>query len=95
MAVYAIVDTNVSNATEYEKYRQAAAPLVAQHGGRYLVRGGQHKVLEGNWQPHRLVLLEFPTREQAMAFWNSPEYVAVKRFRQESAQLDIVLVDGV
>jgi len=59
------------------------------------VRGGQHKVLEGNWQPHRLVLLEFPTREQAMAFWNSPEYVAVKRFRQESAQLDIVLVDGV
>jgi uncharacterized protein (DUF1330 family) len=94
MAAYMIVDTAVSDPAAYEKYKVAAAPLLSQHGARYLVRGGTHEVLEGAWQPHRLVLLEFPTREQALAFWHSPEYAAASQHRLTSASLDVVLVEG-
>ena len=65
MPAYIIADIEVSDPTRYEEYRKIAPAAIAKHGGRYLARGGQSAVLEGDWRPGRLVILEFPSLEQA------------------------------
>ncbi len=94
MAAYFIVDVDVKNPQAYEAYKQAAAASIAQYGGRYLVRGGKHDVLEGQWHPTRLVILEFPTVETAKRWYTSPEYAKVKPIRLQHAESDLVLVEG-
>lgn len=95
MAAYFIVDVEVKNPQEYEAYKQAAAASIVQHGGRYLVRGGKHEVLEGDWNPTRLVVLEFPTIEAAKRWYTSEEYNKVKPIRLQHAVGHLVLVAGV
>ncbi len=95
MAAYFIVDVDIKNASAYEGYKQAAADSIANYGGRYLVRGGKHEVLEGKWQPTRLVILEFPSVEAARRWYTSPEYEKVKPIRLQHAEGDLVLVEGV
>ncbi len=95
MAAYFIVDVDVRNPQAYEGYKQAAATSIAQYGGRYLVRGGTHEVLEGDWHPTRLVVLEFPTVEAAKRWYASDEYNKVKPLRLQHAVSDFVLVAGV
>ncbi len=95
MAAYFIVDVDVKNPQAYEAYKQAAAASIAQYGGRYLVRGGKHEVLEGKWHPTRLVVLEFPSLDAAKRWYTSPEYTKVKPIRLQHAQGDLVLVEGV
>ena len=60
MAAYLIADVQITDPEQYEEYKRQVSPLIARFGGRYLARGGQHEVLEGDWEPHRMVLLEFP-----------------------------------
>ena len=95
MAAYFIVDVDVKNPQAYEAYKQIAAASIAQYGGRYLVRGGKHEVLEGNWHPTRLVVLEFPTVEVAKRWYTSDEYNKVKPIRLQHAVGHLVLVEGV
>lgn len=95
MPAYVIVDIEVQNPTRYESYKELAGPAVAQHGGRYLARGGATTVLEGSWQPKRLVILEFPSVEKAKAWWDSTDYAEAKRIRQESAKTGMVMIEGV
>lgn len=94
MPAYVIVQISVHDAQTYERYKQLAPPAIAKYGGRYLVRGGATHVLEGTWQPPRLVLLEFPSVEQAQAWWNSPEYAPAKALRQASAHTMMLLAEG-
>jgi len=95
MAAYFIVDVDVKNPQAYEAYKQAAAASIAQYGGRYLVRGGKHEVLEGTWRPTRLVVLEFPTVEAAKRWYTSGEYSKAKPIRLQHAEGHLVLVEGV
>jgi uncharacterized protein (DUF1330 family) len=95
MAAYFIVDVDVKNPQAYEAYKQAAAVSIARYGGRYLVRGGKHEVLEGTWSPTRLVVLEFPTVEAAKRWYASEEYATVKPIRLQHAVGHMVLVEGV
>jgi uncharacterized protein (DUF1330 family) len=95
MAAYFIVDVDVRNPQAYEAYKQAAAASIAQYGGRYLVRGGKHEVLEGTWRPTRLVVLEFPTVEAAKRWYASEEYGKAKPIRLQHAEGHLVLVEGV
>jgi uncharacterized protein (DUF1330 family) len=95
MPAYVVVDIVVRDRDAYERYKQMAAPAVAAHGGRYLVRGGSTQTLEGSWAPSRLVILEFPTAEAGRAWWNSPEYQPAKSLRQTCAGTDMLLVEGV
>jgi uncharacterized protein (DUF1330 family) len=95
MAAYCIVDVDVKNATAYESYKHSAAASIAQYGGRYLVRGGPHEVLDREWHPTRLVVLEFPSVDAAKRWYTSPEYADVKPIRLEHAVSDMVLVDGI
>jgi uncharacterized protein (DUF1330 family) len=92
---YIIVETDIHDPEQYELYKQASPAAVAAGGGRFIVRGGELAVLEGDWQPKRLVLLEFPDLDAAKQFYESPEYQAAKRLREGAAALRMVAVEGV
>ncbi len=94
MMAYVIVELEVTDPQLYETYKKLAPPTIAAYGGKYLARGGETIVLEGTWQPKRLVILEFESLERANAWWNSPEYAEPKRLRQRSAITNMVLIAG-
>lgn len=94
MSAYVIVDVHVTDPAAYEEYRVQAPVTIAQYGGRYLARAGRTEVLEGEWTPHRLVVLEFPTLERAKEWLNSPEYGAIKHLRHTHAESNMVVIEG-
>ena len=95
MAAYVIVDIEVTNPEAYEKYREQVPSLVAKYGGKYLTRGGEMEMLEGDWTPKRLVVIEFPSFQRAKEFYESEEYAPVKEIRINATNSKMVLVDGV
>jgi uncharacterized protein (DUF1330 family) len=94
MPAYMIADIRMKNAAAYERYKTEVPALIRRHGGEYLVRGGTLEVLEGGWQPARLVIFRFPDRAAVHAFMNDPDYQPLKALRRECADSDIVAVDG-
>jgi uncharacterized protein (DUF1330 family) len=95
MAAYLVADTEIVDHHTYDEYKSRVAPLIAKFGGRFLVRGGKHTVLEGTWQPHRLVVIEFPDMEALRSWYNSPEYAPLLALRQPAANDHLVAVEGV
>ena len=94
MSAYVIVEIDVQDPVEYEDYKKQAAATVFKYGGKYIVRGGQHQVLEGDWRPNRLVVLEFESVEAAQRWYASPEYAEAKKHRERSARMNAILVQG-
>ena len=94
MPAYAIFDIVVTDPERYEDYKKLAPPAIAACGGKYLARGGQVDVLEGDWNPSRIVVLEFPTAEQAKAWIDSPEYREARALRHATATTNAILVAG-
>jgi uncharacterized protein (DUF1330 family) len=94
MAVYAVVNVRVTDPARYEEYRAEAPATIERYGGRYLARGGAVEVLEGDWNPQRLVVLEFESMERFREWYDSPEYAPLKRLRQEAAATQFVVVEG-
>ncbi|HYB28681.1 MAG TPA: DUF1330 domain-containing protein [Solirubrobacteraceae bacterium] len=95
MPAYIVVETDIHDPEQYELYKQASPAAVAASGGRFIARGGELAVLEGEWQPRRLVLLEFPDLDAARRFYDSPEYREAKRLREGAARLNMVAVEGI
>jgi uncharacterized protein (DUF1330 family) len=95
MPSYVILDVNVQDAVGYEQYRQAGSPSVPQYGGKYIVRGGEVEVLEGEWRPERLVVIEFESFDRAKRWYNSPEYQAALQGRLRTAISKVLIVDGI
>ena len=95
MAAYVIANVDVKDPALFEQYRKQVPETLARHGGKYLVRGGQHETLEGGWMPSRLVVLEFPTIDQARRWYDCEEYREPKALRMKSALTDLVIVEGV
>ena len=95
MPAYVIVDIEVTDPVRYAAYKELAQVAVAAYGGKYLARGGQTEVLEGNWQPKRLVVLEFASVAQAKAWADSPEYRPARELRHQSATSRMVVIEGV
>ncbi|HET6272081.1 MAG TPA: DUF1330 domain-containing protein [Bacteroidota bacterium] len=95
MSAFVIVDINVTDPVGYEEYKKTAAPTVAMYGGKYLARGGRTEVLEGNWIPNRLVILQFGSVDQAKQWLDSAEYRAIKHLRHQNAESNMVVVEGV
>ena len=91
---YVIAQATVSNPEQYEGYKALAGAAVAKYGGKYIVRGGATHLLEGDWAPPRLVILEFDSVEQAKRFYDSPEYRAAREQRQGAAQMNMLVVEG-
>jgi uncharacterized protein (DUF1330 family) len=94
MAAYLVADTEIVDHQTYDEYKRQVAPVIAKFGGRFLVRGGKHSVLEGTWQPHRLVVIEFPNMEALKAWYDSPEYAPLLALRQPAATDHLVAVEG-
>ncbi len=94
MSAYVIVNVDVHDTERYEDYKQLAGPTVGAFGGKYIVRGGAAKVLEGDWEPKRVVVVEFPDVARAKEWWSSSEYAPGKALRQEIATSQMILVAG-
>jgi uncharacterized protein (DUF1330 family) len=94
MPAYIVVETDIHDHEQYNLYKQVAPAAVAAGGGRFIARDGELAVREGDWQPKRLVLLEFPDLEAAKRFYDSPEYTEARRLREGAAGFDMVAVEG-
>ena len=94
MSGYVIVDIEVRDRKQYERYKELAPPAIAAYGGKYIARGGKVTVLEGDWNPKRCVILEFPSAAEAVRWWNSPEYTEARKVRQECASANMIVVEG-
>lgn len=96
MAAYLVVDTDLTNPEAYEEYKTKARPLAEKHGGEYLARGGKMSIKESDlWSPKRMVLVKFPSYEQAEGFYNSAEYQEVLPISLKSAKRTVVIVEGI
>lgn len=95
MPAYFVFDIDVHDRAGMRDYLEHVPGTLAKYGGRYLVRGGQFEVIEGDWQPSRVVMLEFPNMEQAKRWYGCGEYQEMKAARLRAARTNIVLVEGV
>jgi uncharacterized protein (DUF1330 family) len=94
MPAYVIIDVEVHDPVVYEEYKKRGAPTILAYGGTPRVRGGKVEVWEGDWQPKRVILLEFKTLEDARRWWDSPEYNAAKKLRHKAAKGNVICVEG-
>jgi uncharacterized protein (DUF1330 family) len=98
MAAYLIVEHKITDAAKFEEYRSKVGPMIAKYGGRYLSKGGSHKVLETtHWQPDRVALIEFPDMKALEAWYNSPEYQPLIALRQAAVDMDkdmLITIEG-
>jgi uncharacterized protein (DUF1330 family) len=94
MAVYSVANVGVTDPDRYAEYRDKVPATVAAYGGKYLARGGTLEVLEGDWDPQSLTILEFESMERFHKWYNSPEYAPLKQLRSETAVTEYVLVEG-
>ena len=95
MPAYIIADVTVTDPAAMEEYRKLVPATLAKYGGRFGVRGGAHQTLEGEWKPKRLVVLEFPSLEQAKRWYDSDEYREPKAMRLRAGRTNLVMVDGI
>jgi uncharacterized protein (DUF1330 family) len=94
MSAYLIVQMTVSDPERYKQYLAPARASVEEAGGRYLVRGGEFSVLEGDGAPERTVIVEFPDRETAVNWYNGPAYEAARAIREGAAEVSMYVLDG-
>ena len=93
---YLIVEMHITDPEAYKAYMAAAPAAVNAAGGEYLVRGGKHETLEGDWKPHRVAMLRFPSYQQAKAFYDGELYTAARAKRKGTTEyFNMVLVEGV
>jgi len=95
MPAYVLADVTVTDPPAMEEYRKQVPATLAKYGGRFLVRGGAHQTVEGDWKPTRLVVIEFPSLADARRWYDSEEYRAPKALRMRAGRTSVVIVDGV
>ena len=95
MAAYVIASIDVTDPDVYAEYRAQVPATIEQYGGRFVVRGGDKEVLEGSWDPPRIVVLEFPDADAARRWHSSEEYAPLIELRRRASNGHLVLVDGV
>lgn len=95
MSAYVIFDIDIHNLERYQVFMSQAKPAIESAGGKYLARGGAHKVLEGDWEPRRIVLFEFPSIAKAEEFYYGDVYQGLKSIRDECSSGRVVIVEGI
>jgi uncharacterized protein (DUF1330 family) len=95
VAAYVVVDIRQTDPERAARYRELSGPSVERHGGRFLARGGGLTVLEGRWEPDRLVIIEFPSSNAAQAWFDSDDYGQARAVREGAGTWQMVVVDGV
>ena len=94
MSAYVIANIRITDPTRYEEYKRLSTIAINAYGAQVCVRGGEVTVLEGDWQPDRVVVLKFASVERAKAFYDSPEYLAARQAREHAADMRMVVVAG-
>lgn len=94
MPAYIIVDVTILDAENYAGYVKLTPATLLPYGGKFIVRGGKTETLEGDWQPGRFVIIEFPSLERAQAWWASEEYAPAKALRQANSETKMIVVEG-
>jgi uncharacterized protein (DUF1330 family) len=94
MAAYIIVEIEIQDPTGYEEYKKLAGASVEKYGGKYIVRGGKTEVLEGDWQPKRIVVLEFDSAQRAKEWLHCVEYREPRKMRHRTSRTIMILVEG-
>jgi uncharacterized protein (DUF1330 family) len=94
MSAYIIANVRVTDPAQYEQYKKLSTLAMQAHGAEVCVRGGAVSVLEGDWQPDRMIVLKFPSVANARAFYESPEYAKAREARTGAAIMRMVLVEG-
>ena len=94
MTAYVIGEIDVTEPKLYDDYRKQVLATIEKHGGRFIARGGKAEALEGGWTPKRIVVLEFPSYEQALEWYRSPEYAPLITLRQRASRGRLILVEG-
>ncbi len=92
--VYSIVDVEVTDEERFNHYVQGHQPTLERYGGKFLVAGGKHEVIEGEWEPHLVVVHQWPNRAAFRAWYDSEEYRPWKEIRQASSRANVIVVDG-
>lgn len=95
MPAYLVAHLDVHDPEGFARYRDQVSPLVGRFGGKYLIRGGQVEVLEGDWQIARVVVIEFPSRDALRLFYDSPEYQEILPLRTRAANGAVAIVEGI
>ncbi|QQS37771.1 MAG: DUF1330 domain-containing protein [Ignavibacteriales bacterium] len=95
MSAYMIVEVDVKDHVRYEDYKKLTPASLLAYGGKFIARGGNAELIEGNDKPKRIVILQFENSERAKAWWNSPEYADAKKLRHATAETRMILVEGV
>jgi len=95
MPAYVIANVTVTDLPAMEEYRKQVPATLAKYGGRFLVRGGGHQTVEGDWKPTRLVVIEFPSLADAKRWYDSEEYRAPKAQRIRAGRTSMIMVEGV
>ena len=94
MSAYVIANIRITDPVQYEEYKRLSTIAINAYGAQVCVRGGEVTVLEGDWQPDRVVVLKFASVERAKAFYDSPEYLAARQAREHAADMRMVVVAG-
>jgi uncharacterized protein (DUF1330 family) len=98
MTAYLIAEHKITDQAKFEEYRVKVGPMMAKHGGRYLTKGGSHKMPEGgHWNPERVVIIQFPDMASLNAWYTSPEYQPLIALRKScTSELDMMFtLEGV
>ena len=95
MAGYVIVNDDITDEALFEEFRSQVRATVEAHGGKYHVRGGATEVVDGDWTPGRLVVIEFESVERAKAWLSSPEYSELRKIRLQAARASVIIAEGV
>jgi uncharacterized protein (DUF1330 family) len=95
MAAYVIFDVEIRDMAPYQEFMKAVKPAIDEAGGKYLARGGAHKVHEGDWEPRRIVILEFPSVQAFESFYDGPIYRGLKPLRDVCSSARLVSVEGI
>ena len=95
MAGYVIAEVDITDPQGFEQYRNMVPATIEAYGGRFVVRGGKTETLEGQWEPKRLVIIQFDSVERAKQWWASEEYRDAKALRQRTAITNLLIAEGV
>ena len=94
MSAYIIVEVTIHDPEAYKGYMKLTPASIEAYGGKFIVRGGKSESLEGNWNPQRIVVLEFPSVERAKEWWSSEHYAPAKEIRQRTATTKMIVIEG-
>ena len=94
MPAYVIADITVTDAELYPSYTALTPGTIEKYGGRFVIRGGAHETVEGDWRPGRLVMLEFDDMAAARRWYDSPEYTEARAIRQRAATGSMIILQG-